>query len=142
MATSLEEENRLLREKVSQLIADNLALDNDYDPNKPVRKLTLQEKLEINMGLELKKYRISVQDIKKLYYDIVSSEKEPQYFDLTFDKDRICNAYYKVDIEKEKKEIEKGEDVEVDITKLDNPRLEQKYDVEKVLNQITDIESK
>ena len=51
-----------LQAKVNQLIQDNMELasklEYDYDPNKPVRKLTLQEKLEINMGNSLKKFRI------------------------------------------------------------------------------------
>ena len=41
-----------LEQKVNELIEANMELasrlEYDYDPNKPVRKLTLQEKLEIN----------------------------------------------------------------------------------------------
>jgi hypothetical protein len=155
--TNLEEENRilkervkeisLLKEKIKQLIADNLEissrLDNDYDPNKPVRPLTLQEKLELNMGNTLKKYRIAAKDIKKLYYMIMSSDPEIEYFDLTFDKNRICDAFYQVDLDKEKEDIEKGESLEVDPDKIpdDMPELQQKLDVEKVLNKLTDIET-
>jgi hypothetical protein len=140
---TLEEENRLLKEKIKQLIADNLALDNEYDLNKPLRKLTLQEKLELNMGNTLKKYRISAKDIKKLHYMIMCSDPEIEYFDLTFDKNRMCDAFYQVDLEQETKDIEKGESLEVDPDKIpdDMPELQQKLDVEKVLNKITDIES-
>lgn len=132
-----------LERKVQQLIQDNLELSSrleyDYDPEKPVRKLTLQEKLEINMGNSLKKYRIKTQDIKHIYSNIVMALKEPEYIDLTFNDERMFTASYFVDSAKEAIEIAKGEDVNVDITKIeDNLSLQQKYDMEKVLNELTD----
>lgn len=148
MATieELERENALLKEQKSQLIADNIELssrlENDYDPSKPVRPLTLQEKLEINMGNDLKKYRIENKDLKQIYGNIIYCEKEPKYIDLMFNDDRMFTSFHFVDLQKEVAEIEKGEDLELDITKVSNPALEQKYDVEKVLNKITDIETK
>ena len=134
-----------LQAKVDQLISDNLELasklEYDYNPDKPVRKLTLQEKLEINMGNSLKKFRITSKDIKNIYSNIVREVNEPEFIDLSFDNDRMFNAYYFVDLKKEELEIEKGEDVQVDITKIDSPELQQKYDVEKVLNELTDVKS-
>lgn len=141
--SNLEEENRLLKEKISQLIADNIELssrlENDYDPSQPVRPLTLQEKLEINMGNELKKYRIERKDIKQIYGSIVYLEHEPEYIDLMFDNNRMFKSYHFVDMDKEIKEIEEGANLEVDVDKINEPSLQQKYDVEKVLNKITDI---
>ena len=134
-----------LEEKVRQLIQDNLELasrfENDYDPEKPVRKLTLQEKLEINMGNLSKKYRIPARTIKSIYSAIIREEKEPDFIDITFDNNRMFSAYYFVDIEKEILEIKKGEDVQVDITKIEDLGQQQKYDVEKVLNELTDFKT-
>lgn len=148
MDLNLKEENEFLKKKVSQLIADNLELsaklENDYNPAKPVRQLTLQEKLEINMGNLLRKYRIPAKAIKNIYCSIVREENEPEFVDLSFDNDRLFTAFYFVDLVKEQKEIEKGMDVDV---KLDDinllpPELEQQLDMQNVLNKITDIEVK
>ena len=113
-----------LQAKVDQLIADNLELasklEYNYDPDKPVRKLTLQEKLEINMGNSLKKFRITSKDIKNIYSNIIREENEPEFIDLTFNNDRLFISYYFVDLIKEEEEIKKGEDVQVDITKIDD----------------------
>jgi hypothetical protein len=134
-----------LEQKVNQLIQDNLELaarfEYDYDPNKPIRKLTLQEKLEINMGNSLKKFRIESKDIKSIYSNIVREESEPQFIDLTFDNNRLFISYYFVDLKQEEKEIEKGENVGLNLNNIpdDMPELQQKYDVEKVLNELTDV---
>jgi hypothetical protein len=131
-----------LERKVQQLIQDNLELSSrleyDYDPEKPVRKLTLQEKLEINMGNSLKKFRIKTSDFKQIYGNIIMAIKEPEYVDLTFNDERMYTASYFVDSAKEAIEIQKGEDVNVDITKIEDLPLQQKYDMEKVLNELTD----
>jgi hypothetical protein len=140
--TNLAEENRLLREQVNQLIADNLALaarlEYNYDPNKPTRKLTLQEILELNMGNSLNKYRIPAKIIKNIYCEIVRSEREPVFIDISFDNDRMFSAFYFVDIEKEKQEQEKGESIIIDPGSIpdDMPQLQQKYDIQNVLEQI------
>lgn len=142
-ATNLAEENRLLREQVNQLIADNLALasrlEYNYDPNKPTRKLTLQEILEINMGNSLNKYRIPAKIIKNIYYEIIKSDIEPEFIDISFDNDRMFSAFYFVDVEKEKQEQEKGESIIIDPVSIpDNmPQLQQKYDIQNILEQIT-----
>jgi len=134
-----------LEQKVNQLIQDNLELasrlENDYDPNKPVRKLTLQEKLELNMGNELKKYRISSRTIKSIYSSIIREMEEPEFIDIMFDNNRMFRAYYFVDLEREQKEIEQGESVKLKIENIpdDMPELQQKYDTEKILNELTDI---
>jgi len=147
MTTTLEDENRLLKEKIQQLISDNLELsarlEHDYNPNKPVRKLTLQDKLALNMGNTLNKYRITSRSLKNIHYTIVASEPEPTYIDLMFDSNRMFTAFYFVDLEKEAKEIEMGESLEVDLDKVPDDMLElqHQYDKEKVLNKITDIES-
>lgn len=136
-----------LEQKVNQLIQDNLELaarlEHDYNPDKPVRKLTLQEKLEINMGNQLKKYRISSRTIKSIYSAIVREMEEPEFIDIMFDNDRMFRAYYFVDLVKEKKEIEKGESVGLNLENIpdDMPELQQKYDTEKVLNELTDLKS-
>jgi hypothetical protein len=134
-----------LERKVQQLIQDNLELSSrleyDYDPEKPVRKLTLQEKLEINMGNSLKKFRIKTSDFKQIYGNIIMAIKEPEYVDLSFDNDRMYTASYFVDSAKEAIEIQKGENVNVDITKIEDLPLQQKYDMEKVLNELTDTKT-
>lgn len=141
---NLEEENKLLKEKISQLIADNMELSSrfecDYDFNKPVRKLTLQEKLEINMGNTLRKFRIPAQKIKNIYYEIMTSEPEPEFIDITFDNDRMYTAFYIVDLKIEKEEIDKGESVELDLEKIPDNLIgvQHTYDMEKVLNKITE----
>ena len=134
-----------LQAKVDQLIADNLELasklEYNYDPDKPVRKLTLQEKLEINMGNSLKKFRIRNQDIRDIYGSMVREVNEPKFIDLTFDNNRVFISYYFVDLKKEGEEIKKGEGVKVDITKIEDGGLQQKYDMEKVLNELTDVKT-
>ena len=134
-----------LEQKVAQLIQDNLELsarlEYNYNPDKPVRELTLQEKLEINMGNSLKKYRIASRTIKSIYAAIVREMEEPEYIDIMFGNDRMFSAYYFVDLKKEEQEVKRGADVQVDITKIDDENLQQKYDVEKVLNELTDIKS-
>ena len=143
---NLEVENKLLKQKISQLIQDNLELSEkleyDYNPDKEVRKLTLQEKLELNMGNYLKKYRFSVQQLKQIYFTIMTSDPEPEFIDVTFDNNRMFNAFYKVDLNKEKQEIEKGELVAIDINKIpeDMPQLQQSYDIQNVIEKI--MESK
>lgn len=141
----LEQENKLLKEKINQLIADNLELssrlESDYNPDKQVRKLTLQEKLELSMGNLVLKYRIPSSTIKNMYYEIMKELPEPIFVDVTFDNDRIFKAWYKVDLKKEKEEVEKGEDVVIDINKIpdDMAELQHHYDVWNVLDRLTDI---
>ena len=93
------------------------------------------------MGNELKKFRITSRRLKNIYFEIISSEQEPTYIDLMFDSNRMCTAHYFVDLEKEQKEIEKGESVKLNLDKIpdDMPELQQKYDTEKILNELTDI---
>ena|SRR5215207_4626370 len=144
---NIEEENRLLKDKIRQLISDNLELaerlEHDYNPDKCTRKLTLQEKLAINMGNLLLKYRISKSAIKNIYGNIAMAEKEPEYIDLTFDNNRMFKSFHFVDLEKEAQDIEQGEALEVDLDKIPDgmPELQQKLDVQKVLNQLTDTAS-
>ena len=134
-----------LEQKVSELITANMELasrlEYDYDPNKPVRSLTLQEKLELNMGNSLKKFRINKQNIKNIYSEIVYSEHEPEFIDLVFDNNRMFISYHFVDLKQEEKEIEKGENVGLNLNNIpdDMPELQQKYDTEKILNELTEI---
>ena len=134
-----------LEQKVAQLIQDNLELaakfEYNYDPDKPIRKLTLQEKLEINMGNLSKKYRIPSRTIKSIYSSLVKEMEEPEFIDIMFDNNRMFRAYYFVDLEKEKEEIEKGENVGLNLNNIpdDMPEVQQKYDTEKILNELTDI---
>lgn len=146
----MEEENSLLKEKVSQLIADNLELSSkleyDYSHNqKSSRKLTLQEKLEINMGNLIQKYRIPSKIIKNIYFTILTSEpsKEPEYIDLSFDNDRMYTAFYFVDLDKEAKEIEKGESVDLDVEKIPDsmPNIQYQADIKNVINNIMEIKT-
>ena len=67
--------------------------------------------------------------------------EEPGYIDIMFDNDRMFRAYYFVDIEKEKQEVEKGEDVGLNLGNIpdDMPGVQQKYDTEKILNELTEI---
>ena len=145
MNTGMVTREEFLQAKVDQLISDNMELasrlEYDYSPDKPVRKLTLQEKLEINMGNSLKKFRIRNQDIKDIYGNMVREVNEPKFIDLTFDNNRMFISYYFVDLKKEAFEIQKGEGVQVDITKLEDGGLQQKYDMEKVLNELTDTKT-
>lgn len=145
---TIEEENSLLKEKVSQLIADNLELSSklEYDYNKKSsRKLTLQEKLEINMGNLVRKYRIPSKIIKNIYFTILTSEpnKEPEYIDLSFDNDRMYTAFYFVDLDKEAKEIEKGESVDLDLEKIPDsmPNIQYQADIKNVINNIMEIKT-
>jgi hypothetical protein len=139
-----EREVELLKQKISQLVADNLELssqlENDYNPNKPVRKLTLQEKLQINMGNLLLKYRIPAAAIKNIYCSIIlCTEKEPEFVDLTFDNNRMYKAFYFVDLDKEKVEIEKGNDVSVNIENIPDdvmPELQHQMDIGKVVQEL------
>ena len=143
MVTISREE--FLEQKVNELVAANMELasryEDDYDPNKQVRKLTLQEKLEINMGNSLRKFRIPARTIKSMYSAIVREEQEPEFIDIMFDNNRMFRAYYFVDVEKEKEDIKKGENVGLNLGNIpdDMPQIQQKYDVEKVLNELTDI---
>ena len=136
------EEVEILKQKISQLIEDNLELSSqleyDYDPNKPVRKLTLQEKLEINMGNWVQKYRIPAQAIKHIYCTILREENEPEFVDLSFDNDRMYKAFYFVDLQKEAKEIEKGENVQINIENIPDsrPELQQQLDISSALEKI------
>jgi hypothetical protein len=141
--TEKEEEVKLLKQKISQLLEDNLELssrlENDYNPNKPIRKLTLQEKLQINMGNLLLKYRIPVSAIKNIYGNIVCTDgKEPEFVDLTFDNNRMYKAFYFVDLDKEKLEIDKGKDVSVNIENIPDtmPELQHQMDIRKVMEEI------
>ena len=142
----MKDEVEILKNKVQQLIEDNMELHsrlelNDYNPDKPVRKLTLQEKLELNMGKELNKYRIPAKEIKAMYYTIVKADKEPENVDVSFDSQRYLAAFFVVDKEKEEKEIEKGENVGLDISKIpdDMPETQHHYDIVDVINRLTDI---
>lgn len=143
MVTDSEQEIKKLKQKINELIADNLELSSrlefDYNPDKKIRKLTLQEKLELNMGNTLKKFRISNKDLKNIYFGIMTSDPEPEFIDLIFDNDRMFQASYKVDLEQEKHDIIKGEEIELDITMIpdDFLELQNKYDIENVLNTIT-----
>lgn len=138
-----QQEIQRLKHKINELIADNLELSSrlefDYNPEKKIRKLTLQEKLELNMGNTLKKFRISNKDLKNIYFGIMTSDPEPQFVDMVFDNDRMFQASYKVDLEQEKQDIIKGEEIELDITMIpdDFLELQNKYDIENVLNTIT-----
>lgn len=142
----------ILKAQVRHLIEDNMELHSrleldggEYDPTKPIRKLTLQEKLEINMGNELKKYRIPTSEIKKIYYTIIKSgDKEPENVDVSFNSQRYLTAFYLVDKEKEEEEIEKGENVGIDLSKIpdDMPEVQHLYDMIEVVNRLTDISSK
>jgi hypothetical protein len=143
--TTEKEEVELLKQKISQLIADNLELSSrlennnyNYDPNKPVRQLTLQEKLEINMGNLVLKYRIPAAAIKNIYGNIVCMEKEPEFIDLMFDNNRMYKAFYFVDLEKENVEIEKGKDVSVNIENIPDtmPELQHQMDIGQVVEEI------
>ena len=142
----MKDEVEILRNKVQQLIEDNMELHsrlemNDYNPDKPVRKLTLQDKLELNMGEELKKYRIPTKDIKAMYYTIVKADQEPDSVDVSFDSQRYLTAFFVVDKEKEEKEIEKGENVGLDLTKIPDsmPEVQHHYEIMDVINRLTDI---
>jgi hypothetical protein len=142
---NLQQQVTLLKQKVKQLVEDNMELHSrlemDFDPDKPVRKLTLQEKLQLNMGNTLNKYRIPTKDIKNIYYTIVKSEKEPENIDVAFNSKRYLTAFYLVDTAKELVEIEKGESVKLDVSKIPDsmPDVQHHYDMYEVLNRLTDI---
>lgn len=146
--TSSTNEIELLKEQIKQLISDNLELsarlEYNYDPKKEVRPLTLQEKLDLNMGHTLKKMRISSKTLKSIYYQVMCEHPEPEFIDLTFDENRMFMAHYFVDLQKEKKEIEKGELIDIDVDKVpdDMPGLQQQLDMQQVLNTITDVSNK
>jgi hypothetical protein len=143
-----EEEVELLRRKIKQLVEDNMELHSrlemDFNPDKPVRKLTFQEKLELNAGNVLNKYRIPTKDVKRMYYSIVSSQEEPDNVDVAFDSQRYLIAFYMVDAKKEAQDIERGENVGLDISKIPDsmPEVQHQYDMYEVLNRLTDISSK
>jgi hypothetical protein len=143
----LQQKVTLLEQKVRQLVEDNMELHSrlemDYNPDKPVRKLTLQEKLELNAGNVLNKFRIPTKDVKRMYYSIVSSEKEPENIDVAFDSQRYLIAFYVVDAKKEAQEIQKGENVKLDVSKIPDsmPDIQHQYDMYEVINRLTDISS-
>jgi hypothetical protein len=64
---------------------------------------------------------------------------EPEFIDISFDNNRMFRAFYLVDLKKEEKEIERGEDLQVDLEKIpDNlPELQQQLDIASVLDKIT-----
>lgn len=144
----MDSELDILKAKIHELVQDKMELYsrlevNEFDPDKPVRKLTMQEKLEMNMGSELKKYRIPTKDIKEIYYTIIKSEREPESIDVSFNSQRYLTAFYVVDKEKEQQEIEKGENVGLDISKIPDsmPEVQHHYDMIEVVNRLTDISS-
>ena len=147
MDMDLETENRLLKKKNKQLVEDLMELHSrlemDYREDMPVRRLTLQEKLELNMGKMLEKVRIPSKDIKRIYYSIITSEDEPEDIDVSFNSQRYFTAFYIVNKEKEERDIEKGEGVKVCVEKVPDwmPELQQQYDLHEVVNRLTDINS-
>lgn len=124
------------REQMKKIVAENMeatsklyrvqenlkaaGLDmNTLDKNDGIiRKFTLQEQREINMGVYNPRFRVPAIIIKNIYFDILrtgkSKEDEPQFVDLSFDSgSRNFNAFYllsKADLEKEEAEIKDAEE--------------------------------
>lgn len=141
----------VLQSKIKQLIEENMKLHEQLENgistigiNNGVRKLTLQEKLDINAGVYQPKYRISSKDLKNIYCTIIREEKEPEFIDMAFNDNRLFSAYYIVDLDKEKENIMKGEDLKLDISKIPSSMSEQEhhYDVVQVYDKLVEIEEK
>lgn len=140
----------ILKSKISELIEDNMRLQKQLDAvtgnalTDDIRKLTLQDKLEINMGVWIPKYRIHNKMIKNIYFSLLRAEGNPEFVDLTFDSNRHCTGFYTVDLAKEQQEIKNGETLKVDITKIPDDMIKQQdhYDKEAILDKILDIKHK
>lgn len=140
----------VLKSKIKQLIEENMKLHEQLDSGNnisgDVRKFTLQEKLDINAGVYQPKYRISSKELKDIYYTIIREEKEPEFIDMAFNDNRHFSAYYIVDLDKEKENITKGEDLKLDISKIPSnmnmDAQEQHYDVSQVLDKLVEVENK
>lgn len=138
----------VLQSKIKQLIEENMKLHEQLDSSNvisgDVRKFTLQEKLDINAGVYQPKYRISSKDLKNIYCTIIREEKEPEFIDMAFNDNRLFSAYYIVDLDKEKENIMKGEDLKLDISKIpaNMSAQEQHYDVSQVYDKLVEVDEK
>ena len=141
----------VLKSKIKQLIEENMKLHEQLENgistiaiNNGVRKLTLQEKLDINAGVYQPKYRIPAKELKDIYYTVIREEKEPEFIDMAFNDNRMFSAYYIVDMDKEIENITKGEDLKLDISKIPSNMSAQEhhYDVSQVLDKLVEVEEK